>query len=96
MIRARERVSRKRRAERLACASGGLPQALVSSLTKFLGIRPGFFPTRPVAATAPSAMRFNVRRTDLLEQRRGLMEAWARSCEPRTTGDAKVVELRRA
>jgi hypothetical protein len=36
------------------------------------------------------------RRTDLLEQRRGLMEAWTPSCKSRTTGDAKVIELRKA
>jgi integrase len=33
------------------------------------------------------------RRTDLLEQRRGLMEAWARSCEPRGANGAKVIEF---
>jgi integrase len=35
------------------------------------------------------------RRTDLLDQRRGLMEAWARHCEPREAGEATVVSLRR-
>jgi integrase len=35
------------------------------------------------------------RRTDLVDQRRGLMEAWARHCEPREAGEATVVSLRR-
>lgn len=36
------------------------------------------------------------RRTDLLDQRRGLMDAWARHCEPRAAGGAAIIELRRA
>jgi hypothetical protein len=34
------------------------------------------------------------RRSDALEKRRALMEAWARHCEPRGTGD-NVRPLRR-
>jgi integrase len=33
------------------------------------------------------------RRTDLLEKRRELMDAWARHCEPRGADWAKIVEL---
>jgi integrase len=36
------------------------------------------------------------RRSDLLDQRRGLLDAWARHCEPRETGAATVIPLRRA
>ena len=35
------------------------------------------------------------RRTDLVDQRRGLMEAWTRHCELREAGKATVVSLRR-
>jgi integrase len=46
--------------------------------------------------TVGNAVERAYRRTDLLDQRRGLMEAWARHCEPREIGDATVIPLRRA
>jgi integrase len=46
--------------------------------------------------TVGNAVERAYRRTDLLEQRRGLAEAWARHCEPRDAGDAKIIKLRRA
>jgi integrase len=46
--------------------------------------------------TVGNAVERAYRRTDLLEQRRGLMDAWARHCGPREAGDAKIIELRKA
>jgi integrase len=45
--------------------------------------------------TVGNAVERAYRRTDLLDQRRGLLDAWARHCEPREAGDATVVSLRR-
>ena len=47
-------------------------------------------------AALVNAVERAYRRTDLLQQRRGLSEAWARHCEPRGAGDEKIVELRKA
>jgi integrase len=46
--------------------------------------------------TVGNAVERAYRRTDLVEQRRGLMESLARHCEPREAGDAQIIELRRA
>jgi integrase len=46
--------------------------------------------------TVGNAVERAYRRTDLLDQRRGFLDAWARHCEPRETGDATVIPLRRA
>jgi integrase len=46
--------------------------------------------------TVGNAVERAYRRTDLLDQRRGLLDAWARHCEPREAGDSTVIPLRRA
>ena len=43
--------------------------------------------------TVGNAVERAYRRTDLLEQRRGLMEAWSRHCEPSGADGAKVIEF---
>jgi integrase len=45
--------------------------------------------------TVGNAVERAYRRTDLLDQRRGLMEAWGRHCEPRAA-ESTVIPMRRA
>lgn len=76
--------------------TGATPHGFRSSFRDWAGNEtntPREIAEAALAHSVCSAVEAAYRSSDALEKRRGLMEAWARHCEPRVTGAAKIVEL---